>query len=244
MSTPIYQFPSPNRSSRHGRAISMLVLHATVGDFASSLAWLRNPQPDHPDDRVSSHYLIRKDGYTAQLVPDQYASWHAGASAWHGLSSLDIQYCSLSIELENANTGRDPYPPAQLRAAHDLCQDKISRYNIERADVVRHLDIAIPKGRKTDPAGFPWAAFADGLYLPSFVERRYKVKQLVTAGATIRSAPRTNADVLGRLRAGEAWTGEAIPGQVVSIAGFGSSNQWIRDSQMRCVSSVLLEEVT
>jgi N-acetyl-anhydromuramyl-L-alanine amidase AmpD len=239
MSIPIEQHPSPNHSSRHGADISMLVLHATVGSYVSALAWLTSPQ-----SRVSSHYLIRKDGHVAQLVQDDRAAWHAGDSFWHGLDSKAIQYCSIGIELENANTGKDPYPPAQLRVTHDLCQSLISRYNIERADVVRHLDIAIPKGRKTDPAGFPWPEFADGLYLPSFVERRYKVKQLATGGALIRSAPRTNAAILGHLHAGDPWTGEAIPGQVVSIAGFGSSNQWIRDSQMRCVSSVLLEEVT
>lgn len=235
MTYPIAQLPSPNHSSRNGHAISMLVLHATVGSYASSLAWLRDPA-----SKVSSHYLIRKDGAIAQLVPDERAAWHAGRATWLGVT--DINAVSLGIELENANTGTDPYPAAQLRAAHDLCQDKIARYNIERADVVRHLDIAVPKGRKTDPAGFPWPAFADSLYLPSF-ERYYRVKALVTAGATIRSAPRTNAAVLGRLRAGDVWSGEPIPGQTVTIAGFGSSNLWVRSSDMRCVSSVLLEEI-
>lgn len=157
--------PSPNHSSRNGTPISMIVLHATVGSYASALAWLRNPQPDHPDDRVSTHYLIRKDGHIAQLVADDQAAWHAGRSAWRGRNSQTIQECSLGVELENANDGHDPYPAVQLSAARLLCREKIAAYHIIRADVVRHLDIATPKGRKTDPAGFPWPAFADSLYI-------------------------------------------------------------------------------
>lgn len=73
-------------------------------------------------------------------------------------------------------------------------------------------------------------------------ERWYTVKPAVTGGATIRSAPRQNAAVLGRLHAGDVWQGEPVTGQTVTIAGFGSSNQWICDSTMRYVAAVLLEE--
>jgi hypothetical protein len=77
---------------------------------------------------------------------------------------------------------------------------------------------------------------------PHPLDTRYTVKLAAHAGAISRAAPRTNAAVLGRLHAGERWQGEAIDGQLVSVAGFGSSNQWIRDSTMRCVWSGLLEQ--
>lgn len=160
--------PSPNHSPRSSADVSMLVLHATVGSYESALAWLCNPA-----SKVSTHYLIRKDGHIAQLVPDALEAWHAGRSAWQGLTSAQIQACSLGIELENANDGHDPYPPAQLAAAHWLSQSLIVRYQITRDMVVRHLDIATPKGRKTDPAGLPWPAFADSLYLT--LARAYRV---------------------------------------------------------------------
>ncbi len=150
--------PSPNHSSREGADISMICLHATVGSYASSLAWLTNPA-----SKVSTHYLIRKDGYTAQIVPDERAAWHAGASRWFDLDSGDIQRQSIGVELENRNDGRDPYPPAQLSAATELCRGLVSRYRIVRDMVTRHLDIAVPRGRKTDPAGFPWPQWRDGL---------------------------------------------------------------------------------
>lgn len=250
MSYPIDTTPeSPNQSSRNGARIGLIVLHATVGNYESSLDWLCNPQIDHPELRVSTHYLIRKDGYINQLVPDSQAAWHAGKSTWMGMNSQQIQERSLGIELENANDGRDPYPPQQLAAAHWLCQMLIARYNIERADVVRHLDIAVPKGRKTDPAGLPWPAFADSLYMdspptPQARSRRYKVKANVTTMVRIRSAPRTNAAVLGRLNAGDVWVGMPVVGQTVSLPGFGSGSIWVRSTDARFVWAGLLEEVT
>lgn len=151
---------SPNQSTRGTTKIGMLVLHSTAGSYASSLDWLCNPA-----SKVSAHYLIRKDGHIAQLVHDERAAWHAGKSAWMGMNSDEIQRSSIGIELENKNTGRDPYPSAQLDACRELCRALIARYAIPRALVVRHLDIAIlPKGRKTDPAGFPWASFVQSLY--------------------------------------------------------------------------------
>jgi hypothetical protein len=78
---------------------------------------------------------------------------------------------------------------------------------------------------------------------PRSGETHYRVRSNVTSGATIRAAPRKNAAVLGRLHAGDTFWGFAIPGQLVTVAGFGSSATWVRDSTMRCVSAVLLEEV-
>src|SRR5712664_283928 len=150
---------SPNYSSRHGTPISMIVLHATVGSFASSIAWLCSP-----NSRVSSHYLIDRDGTIYQLVDPREAAWHAGDSAWMGLDSKAIQQCSIGVELVNLNTGTDPYPPKQFNACLALCQDLVRLFAITPEMTVRHLDIAIPPGRKTDPAGFPMKMFEQALF--------------------------------------------------------------------------------
>lgn len=161
MSYPIdTRHHSPNHSSRRGAHIAMLVMHATVGGLDSSLNWLTAPASG-----VSTHYLISKTGTISQLVPDADAAWHAGTSAWLGLSSDAIQCASIGIELENKNDGRDPYPPAQIAAAAWLCRSLVTRYHIARDMVTRHCDIATPVGRKTDPAGLPWPSFRDSLYL-------------------------------------------------------------------------------
>ncbi|MCX7789170.1 MAG: N-acetylmuramoyl-L-alanine amidase, partial [Chloroflexaceae bacterium] len=76
-----------------------------------------------------------------------------------------VQHCnrfSIGIELENLNTGRDPYPEVQYAAALDLTRDLVRRHNVPRSQLVRHLDIA--PGRKTDPAGFPWERFVSEVY--------------------------------------------------------------------------------
>lgn len=156
---------SPNHSSRNGRAITMIVGHATVGPFVSSLNWLCNPA-----SRVSSHYLISKTGHIAQLVADSRAAWHAGIALWDGDTA--INEASLGIELENL-TGMampdgtlhppDPYPAVQITAFRELVQSKMAQYAIPLSRVLRHLDVAMPRGRKTDPANFDWRAFLASL---------------------------------------------------------------------------------
>jgi len=228
---------SANRSPRGSTIIEMIVLHATVGSAKSALDWLTSPA-----SKVSTHYLIDNAGKVYQLVADDQVAWHAGRSSWHGVTK--VNECSLGIELENANDGRDPYPAVQLEQCRLLCLDKIARYHIARGDVVRHLDIATPRGRKTDPAAFPWPAFADALYPHlSSPDAHYRVLNRATAGATIRDYPRTNARIRGVLEAGADWYGEPIAGQLVSVTGFGSSATWIRNLDQRVVWGGLLEKV-
>jgi len=162
---------SPNFSGRDGADISMLVLHATVGSYNSALNWLTNPA-----SHVSTHYLIRKDGYIAQLVADNLAAHHAGASKWFNLNAEAIREQSIGIELENKNNGLDPYPPAQMAALLELSRALVAQYRIVPDMVTRHLDIALPKGRKTDPAGFPWLPFKAALYEPE--PKVYRVRGL------------------------------------------------------------------
>jgi N-acetyl-anhydromuramyl-L-alanine amidase AmpD len=143
---------SPNQGSRGDRPISMIVLHATAGSARGALAWLTNPAA-----RVSAHYLITKAGRVYQLVPDAACAWHAGRCEW--LGETKINEMSLGIELENANNGRDRYPAAQLDALVELTLIKVRQYGIGLDMIVRHAEVARPVGRKSDPAGFPWAAY-------------------------------------------------------------------------------------
>jgi hypothetical protein len=157
----IAQIASPNYAARRA-PIQLLVLHATVGSFASAVAWFTNPA-----SRVSAHYLIGKDGQIAYFVDEANAAWHAGKSRWQGVTVIDgsLNDASIGIELENRNNGSDPYPEAQYQAALALSQQIVARHGIARANVVRHLDIS--PGRKTDPRGFPWDRFVTDLFAPN-----------------------------------------------------------------------------
>jgi N-acetyl-anhydromuramyl-L-alanine amidase AmpD len=148
---------SPNHGPRGEQQISMIVLHATAGSAPSALAWLTNRAA-----RVSAHYLIEKSGHTYQLVDDEYAAWHAGRASWQGQTA--INECSLGIELVNDNSGRDTYPPEQIQALLELAQAKVAQYQIAPNMITRHRDVALPRGRKTDPAGFPWPEFMARLF--------------------------------------------------------------------------------
>lgn len=143
--------------------VRMVVLHATAAHGPGDFNYLRaGGSAQRP---VSIHYYIDKAGTISQMVPDNNIAWHAGLSTWPVDGRQISPSCnpiSVGIELENFNTGRDPYPPAQYAAALELTRYLVAKYNVPRRQLVRHLDIA-PR-RKTDPAGFPWERFVSEVY--------------------------------------------------------------------------------
>ena len=102
--------------------------------------------------RVSSHFVIRRDGRLVQFVPCALRAWHAGVSAWNGRQRVND--FSVGIELEGTDTL--PYASVQYKMLARLMKALSRRYPI--AEVVGHSDIA--PGRKTDPGpAFDWQRF-------------------------------------------------------------------------------------
>jgi N-acetyl-anhydromuramyl-L-alanine amidase AmpD len=140
-------------------------VHSTAARGPGDYNYLR--QGGSTQRPVSIHYYIDKAGNISQMVPDKDIAWHAGVSSW-GVDGRAVNGCNLvsvGIELENLNTGRDPYPQAQYNAALELVRSLVAKYKVPRRQLVRHLDIA-PR-RKTDPAGFPWERFVAQVYGPA-----------------------------------------------------------------------------
>lgn len=99
--------------------------------------------------KVSSHFLIRRDGELIQLVSCLNRAWHAGVSNWKGRERCND--FSIGIELEGSDF--DPFEPEQYLTLNRLLAGLKARYAI--ADIVGHSDIA--PGRKTDPGPyFDW----------------------------------------------------------------------------------------
>jgi len=140
--------PSPNYGQRKA---NFVILHHTSSDtLERALATLTSPRTE-----VSSHYLINRDGQVLQLVDENQRAWHAGESSWGGHSDMN----SVSIGIELVNNGREPFPPAQIKALLALLSDIRSRQKIPRANFLGHADVA--PGRKTDPSAFfPWRQLA------------------------------------------------------------------------------------
>ncbi len=147
--------PSPNRGSRNGVPIDMLVLHYTgMASAAAALDRLCDPAAE-----VSAHYLIAEDGTVYRLVPEDARAWHAGVSFWAGATNLN----SRSIGIELANAGHDgglpDFPEPQMAALIALARDVMGRHGIASHRVLGHSDIA-PE-RKQDPGErFDWARLA------------------------------------------------------------------------------------
>jgi N-acetyl-anhydromuramoyl-L-alanine amidase len=166
------QVPSPNWDLRpQGEAPSLLVIHnisLPPGEFGGDgIARLFTNTLDfgaHPyyetlrGLRVSSHFLIRRDGQLIQFVPCACRAWHAGASSWNGRERCND--FSIGVELEGADDV--PYTEAQYRRLADLTAALKRLYPI--AGIVGHADIA--PGRKTDPGpAFDWAQYRSLLTL-------------------------------------------------------------------------------
>ncbi len=111
------------------------------------------------NERVSSHFVIARDGQLIQLVSTQDRAWHAGKSTFG-----ERERCndfSLGIELEG--DGDTPFEQAQYEALAGLTSAILEKY--PQAVFAGHSDVA--PGRKTDPGTtFDWARFQKNNALP------------------------------------------------------------------------------
>ena len=103
--------------------------------------------------KVSSHFLVRRDGEVVQFVPTHLRAWHAGVSEFAGRRQCNN--FSVGIEFEGAD--EVPYEMAQYASGRRLLGLLVSRYpSIHTGRIVAHSDVA--PGRKTDPGpAFDWS---------------------------------------------------------------------------------------
>lgn len=155
---------SPNCDDRPpGSEVTLVVLHSISlppgqygGDSIERLFTNRLDPEAHPyfkeieGLKVSSHFLVRRDGEVVQFVPVERRAWHAGASSWRGRSRCND--FSIGIELEG--TEEDSFADPQYQALTALIRSLQLKFPIR--DIAAHSDVA--PGRKTDPgARFDWA---------------------------------------------------------------------------------------
>ncbi len=145
-------FPSPNFGPRRdGARPELIVLHYTgMADCDEARARLCDPLTE-----VSAHWLIRADGTTLALVPEEMRAWHAGAGEWQGRG--DVNSRSIGIEIDNP--GDRPFTEPQMAALEGLLADIMARWSIPPAGVIGHSDMA--PDRKRDPGPrFDWRRLA------------------------------------------------------------------------------------
>jgi len=157
------KIPSPNFDPRPtGEVVSLIVIHAISlppgqfgGDGIAALFTNRLDPSQHPyyqaiaELKVSSHFLLRRDGGLMQFVSCDQRAWHAGVSSWKGRERCND--FSLGIELEGCD--EVAFEDAQYRALNRLLGVLQAHFPI--TDIAGHSDIA--PARKTDPGPcFDW----------------------------------------------------------------------------------------
>ena len=87
--------PNFDPKKREINKIEFLIFHYTgMKKELESIKRLTNIK-----SKVSSHYLIKKNGDVVVLVPDSYIAWHAGKSSWKKFNLLNKN--SIGIEISN-----------------------------------------------------------------------------------------------------------------------------------------------
>ena len=163
---------TPNCDQRPpGGSIDMLVIHnislppdqfggsEIVKFFTNQLDVTFHPYfKQLKDVKVSSHFLIQRNGGVIQFVPCAQRAWHAGASNWLGRSRCND--FSIGIELEGSDFV--PFTDVQYATLVRLTRCLQRAYPIRT--IVGHSDIA--PGRKTDPGPFfDWSRYRASLAL-------------------------------------------------------------------------------
>jgi N-acetylmuramoyl-L-alanine amidase len=122
---------SPNFERRETEK-KLIVIHDTVGSFASAIDRFQNPA-----SKVSAHYLISVTGSIVQMVDEKFTAWHCNPSNSRNLKQfLDIvheglNWCSIGIELEGrpSDLGLSGWQDVQIKTCAELCREIESRHS-------------------------------------------------------------------------------------------------------------------
>ena len=147
--------PNFNLPKRLKKRIKFIIIHYT-GMKKETLAIQRLQDPK---SKVSSHYLIKKNGDMISLVPDLYEAWHAGVSSWKNYKSLNKNSIGIEITNPGHQYGYRNFSSKQIFSLKKLLNFLMKRYKIKKYCILGHSDIS--PGRKKDPGEkFPWETLA------------------------------------------------------------------------------------
>lgn len=166
-------YPSSNFDAREsGTRVSALIVHSISlppGEYGgdSVLRFFQNKlkSSEHPyfSDiahlKVSTHFLIRRDGELIQLVNTNDRAWHAGESV--ALETPRVNDFSIGVELEGWDEDPNGFTHHQYQCLATLFSVLAKHYaGLSMNRIFAHSDIA--PGRKPDPGTyFQWSKLFD-----------------------------------------------------------------------------------
>ena len=144
-----------NLPKRVKNSIKFIIIHYT-GMKKESVAIKRLQDPK---SRVSSHYLIKRNGEIINLIPDLFEAWHAGVSSWKNFKSLNKNSIGIEITNPGHQHGYKKFSKKQIFSLQKLLKILLKKYKIKKKYILGHSDIS--PGRKKDPGEkFPWEMLA------------------------------------------------------------------------------------
>lgn len=125
--------------ARSERTVDRVVIHITAGGsrISGTIGWFQNPDQRNSRDepiRVSSHYIVGRDGEVVQMVRNRDYAHHASSA---NRRSIGIEHNA------NKKTGLNPTEP-QYEASARLVAWLCAQYNlpIDREHIVGHQEIS------------------------------------------------------------------------------------------------------
>ena len=147
--------PNFNLPKRVKNRIKFIIIHYTgMKKESAAIKRLQDPK-----SKVSSHYLIKRNGEIINLVPDLFEAWHAGVSSWKHFKSLNKNSIGIEITNPGHQHGYKKFSKKQIFSLQKLLNILVKKYKIKKKYVLGHSDIS--PGRKKDPGEkFPWEMLA------------------------------------------------------------------------------------
>ncbi len=147
--------PNFNLPKRVKNRIKFIIIHYTgMKKESAAIKRLQDPK-----SKVSSHYLIKRNGEIINLVPDLFEAWHAGVSSWKHFKSLNKNSIGIEITNPGHQHGYKRFSKKQISSLKRLLNFLVKRYKIKKNYILGHSDIS--PGRKKDPGEkFPWEMLA------------------------------------------------------------------------------------
>ncbi|WP_338673093.1 N-acetylmuramoyl-L-alanine amidase [Streptomyces sp. SCSIO 30461] len=118
--------------------IDRVVIHVVQGSYATALKVFKDP-----GHRAATHYVVGKDGRTAQLVRELDVAYHAG--------SRSMNERSIGIEHEGFVDRPQDFTDAMYSASARLTAGICRRYGVpvDREHIIGHVEV--PGADHTDP---------------------------------------------------------------------------------------------
>ena len=143
-------YASPNFDDRKC-PVCGIVIHYTEEELDDTIRIFLD---DKCEKRVSSHYVIDRDGTVYLTVSEMKRAWHAGVGFWAGITDLN----AVTIGIELVHLPHEDYDQRQILSLIELCHDIKSRHDIKW--VIGHSDCAFQRGKVDPGPRFPWKMLA------------------------------------------------------------------------------------